>query len=95
MRVSQPAGGYEGVRVSQPAGGYEGVRVSQPAGGYEGVTVSQPAGGYEGVRVSQPAHKQLHTTDIALLKEHSDITLHVDNSKVTALDLLDLSELSF
>ena len=48
-----------------------------------------------GMRVSQPAHKQLHSTNIALLKEHSDITLHVDNGKVTAFNLLHLSELSF
>ena len=41
--------------------------------------------------VSQSAHKQFHKTSVALLKVHNDINLNIDNDKVTALTLIDLS----
>ena len=41
--------------------------------------------------VFQSAHKKLHSTETALLKVHNDITLNMDNGRVTALTLLDLS----
>ena len=41
--------------------------------------------------VFQSAYKKLHSTETALLKVHNDITLNMDNGKVTALTLLDLS----
>ena len=41
--------------------------------------------------VSQSAYKQFHSTETALLKVHNDINLNIDNGKVTALTLLDLS----
>ena len=40
---------------------------------------------------SQSAYKQFHSTETALLKVHNDINLNIDNGKVTALTLLDLS----
>ena len=40
---------------------------------------------------SQSAYKQFHSTETALLKVHNDINLNIDNGKVTALILLDLS----
>ena len=39
----------------------------------------------------QSAYKRLHSTETALLKVHNDITLNMDNGKVTALTLLNLS----
>ena len=39
----------------------------------------------------QSAYKQFHSTETALLKVHNDINLNIDNGKVTALTLLDLS----
>ena len=39
----------------------------------------------------QSAYKQFHSTETALLKVHNDINLNIDNDKVTALTLLDLS----
>ena len=36
-------------------------------------------------------HNAFNSTEIALLKVHNDITLNIDQSKVTALTLLDLS----
>ena len=41
--------------------------------------------------VSQSAYKQFHSTETALLKVHNDINLNIDNGKVTALTLLDIS----
>ena len=41
--------------------------------------------------VSQSAYKQFHSTETALSKVHNDINLNIDNGKVTALTLLDLS----
>ena len=41
--------------------------------------------------MSQSAYKQFHSTETALLKVHNDINLKIDNGKVTALTLLDLS----
>ena len=41
--------------------------------------------------VSQSAYKQFHSTETALLKVHNDINFNIDNGKVTALTLLDLS----
>ena len=41
--------------------------------------------------VSQSAYKQFHSTETALLKVHNDINLNINNGKVTALTLLDLS----
>ena len=41
--------------------------------------------------VSQSAYIQFHSTETALLKVHNDINLNIDNGKVTALTLLDLS----
>ena len=41
--------------------------------------------------VSQSAYIQFHSTETALLKVHNDINRNIDNSKVTALNLLDLS----
>ena len=41
--------------------------------------------------VFQSAYKKLHSTETALLKVHNDITLNMDNGRVTALTLLDLS----
>ena len=41
--------------------------------------------------VSQSAYNQFHSTETALLKVHNDINLNIDNGKVTALTLLDLS----
>ena len=40
---------------------------------------------------SQFAYKQFHSTETALLKVQNDINLNIDNGKVTALILLDLS----
>ena len=40
---------------------------------------------------SQSAYKQFHSTETALLKVHNDINLNIDNGKVTALTLIDLS----
>ena len=40
---------------------------------------------------SQSAYKQFHSTETALLKVHNDINLNIDNGKITALTLLDLS----
>ena len=40
---------------------------------------------------SQSAYKQFHSTETILLKLHNDINLNIDNGKVTALTLLDLS----
>ena len=37
------------------------------------------------------AYKQFHSTETALLKVHNDINLNIDNGKVTALTMLDLS----
>ena len=39
----------------------------------------------------QSAYKRFHSTGTALLKIHNDIVDNVDNAKVTALTLLDLS----
>ena len=39
----------------------------------------------------QSAYKRFHSTETALLKIHNDIICNMDNSKVTALTLLDLS----
>ena len=39
----------------------------------------------------QSAYKQFHSTETALLKVHNDINLNIDNGKVTALTLFDLS----
>ena len=41
--------------------------------------------------MSQSAYKQFHFEETALLKVHNDINLNIDNGKVTALTLLDLS----
>ena len=41
--------------------------------------------------LSQSAYKQFRSTETALLKVHNDINLNIDNGKVTALTLLDLS----
>ena len=41
--------------------------------------------------VLQSAYKQFHSTETALLKVHNDISLNIDNGKVTALTSLDLS----
>ena len=41
--------------------------------------------------VSQSAYKQIHSIETGLLKVNNDITLNMDNGKVTALILLDLS----
>ena len=41
--------------------------------------------------VFQSAYKKLHSTETALLKVHNDITLNMDNGRVTALTLLDLA----
>ena len=41
--------------------------------------------------MSQSACKQFHSTETALLKVHNDRNLNIDNDKVTALTLLDLS----
>ena len=41
--------------------------------------------------VSQSAYKHFHSTETALYKIHNDISLDIDNGKVTALTLLDLS----
>ena len=41
--------------------------------------------------VSQSTYKQFHSTETALLKVQNDINLNIDNGKVTALTLLDLS----
>ena len=41
--------------------------------------------------VSQSAYRQFHSTETALLKVHNDINLNINNGKVTALTLLDLS----
>ena len=40
---------------------------------------------------SQSAYKQFHSTETALPKVHNDITLNIDNGKVTPLTPLDLS----
>ena len=39
----------------------------------------------------QSAYKRFHSTETALLKIHNDIVDNMDNGKVTALTLLDLS----
>ena len=39
----------------------------------------------------QSAYKRFHSTETALLKIHNDIICNMDNGKVTALTLLDLS----
>ena len=39
----------------------------------------------------QPAYKRFHSSETALLKIHNDIVDNMDNGKVTALPLLDLS----
>ena len=39
----------------------------------------------------QSAYKQFHSTETALLKVHSDISLNMDRGHVTALTLLDLT----
>ena len=39
----------------------------------------------------QSAYKRFHSTETALLKIHNYIVANMDNSKVTALTLLDLS----
>ncbi len=39
----------------------------------------------------QSAYKRFHSTETALLKIHNDILCNMDNGKVTALTLLDLS----
>ena len=39
----------------------------------------------------QSANKQFHSTETALLKLHNDTNLNIDNGKVTAMTLLDLS----
>ena len=39
----------------------------------------------------QSAYKGFHSTETALLKIHNDIICNMDNGKVTALTLLDLS----
>ena len=39
----------------------------------------------------QSAYKTFHSTETALLKIHNDILSSMDNDKVTALTLLDLS----
>ena len=39
----------------------------------------------------QSAYKSFHSTETALLKIHNDIICNMDNGKVTALTLLDLS----
>ena len=39
----------------------------------------------------QSAYKKLHSTETALLKIHNDILSSMDDGKVTALTLLDLS----
>ena len=41
--------------------------------------------------MSQSAYKQLHSTETAFLKVRIDIHLNIDNGKVTALTMLDLS----
>jgi len=41
--------------------------------------------------MSQSAYKQFHSIETALLKVHNDINRNIDNGKVTALTLLDLS----
>ena len=41
--------------------------------------------------VSQSAYKQVHSKETALLQVHNDINLNIDNGKVTALTLPDLS----
>ena len=43
------------------------------------------------INASQSAYKQFHSTETALLKVHNDINLNIDNGKVTALALLDIS----
>ena len=40
----------------------------------------------------QAAYKRFHSTETALLKIHNDIVDNMDNGKVTALTLLDLSD---
>ena len=41
--------------------------------------------------VLQSAYKQFHSTETAILKVHTDVTLNMDKGKITVLTLLDLS----
>ena len=41
--------------------------------------------------VFQSTYKQLHSTEIALLRVHNEILLNIDNGTITVLTLLDLS----